>query len=193
MLFFASSNKGKILEVRSILKMNILSLNDLNKKIEIEENGKTFLENAIIKAKTIYEITNLPTIADDSGLEIKALNGFPGVLTKRFLGDLKSDHERNQAILEKMNGVKDRTCYFTCCFAYYNGFNLITSEYKLEGKVALVEKIDQGFGFDSIFLYKNKYLSSMNIEEKNKISPRKKALEKLAVDTNFQKNIDLIK
>ena len=187
-MIFASKNLGKIKEVKDILKIDIKSLNDINKEITINEYGNTFLENAILKSKEIYNQLGIPCIADDSGLEIDALNGFPGVKTHRFLAG--SDSERNQEILKLMKDKDNRTCYFTCCIAYFDGINLITSEYKLKGTIALEEKINKGFGFDSIFLYNNKYLSDMDLDEKNKISPRRFALEKLKVDKNFQKNID---
>lgn len=188
-MLFASTNIGKIEEAKKILNLNIKSLNDINKKINIIESGNTFLENAIIKAKEVYKQTGIPTISDDSGLEILKLKGFPGVNTHRFLNG--SDSNRNQEILRLMKNIKDRTCYFTCCIAFYDGTNLVTKEYKLKGLIAYKEKTNYGFGFDSIFLYNGKYLSDMTIQEKNTISPRKKALEKLKVDKNFQKNIDL--
>ena len=187
-MIFASTNVGKIREVKEILQSKIISLNDLDKKIAIKENGQTFLENAIIKAKEIYNKTKIPTIADDSGLEINALKGFPGVLTHRFLPG--TDSKRNQEILRLMKDKKDRTCSFTSAIAYYNGLDLITYEYSLKGEIALEEKINNGFGFDSIFLYKNKYLSDMTIQEKNEISPRRVALDMLKLDKNFQKDID---
>jgi len=192
-MLFASNNLGKLEEAREILKVNLLSLKDIDKEININENRDTFLENAILKAKEIYKLTNIPTIADDSGLEIDALDGFPGVLTHRFLGNNKTDSDRNQAILLKMKGIKNRTCYFTCSVAYYDGINLLTSKYRLKGEIAEVEKIGNGFGFDSIFLYNGKYLSDMTILEKNMISPRKFALTNLAKEKKFQKNVDLIK
>ena len=188
-MLFASTNLGKIEEVKNILNLDIKSLNDLDYKINIKETGNTFLENAIIKAKEVYKKTNIPTIADDSGLEIDVLNGFPGVKTHRFIDG--SDHDRNIEILRLMKNKKNRTCYFTCSIAYFDGINLITSEYKLKGEIAIKENINMGFGFDSIFLYKGKYLSDMNIEEKNKISPRRLALEKLKDNEFFKKNIDL--
>ena len=187
-MIFASYNLGKIKEVESILKTKVMSLNDLKIDIEINENGKTFKENASIKAKTIYNLTKIPTIADDSGLEIIALNGFPGINTHRFFKG--SDSDRNQEILRLMKNKKNRTCYFTCCMAYYNGISLITSEYHLKGNIALKENINNGFGFDSIFLYKGKYLSNMNLIEKNKVNPRRFALEKLKQNKKFQKNVD---
>ena len=190
-MLFASNNEGKIKEVRTILKKDIQSLKDLNIDIKINENKKTLLENAILKAKEVYKQTKIPTIADDSGLEIDSLNGFPGVKTHRFLGLNKNDHERNQYILKKMENITNRTCYFTCCMAYYDGINLITSEYRLKGEIASEERINNGFGFDSIFLYNGKYLSDMTMEEKNMINPRKLALEKLMENNFFKKNIDL--
>lgn len=191
-MLFASNNLGKVKEVSEILKTNVLSLKDIDKKIEINENKETFMENAILKAKEIYKQTGLPTLADDSGLEIEVLNGFPGVLTHRFLGSDKTDSDRNQAILDLMKDKTNRTCYFTCSLAYFDGINLITEEYRLKGSIADSEKINQGFGFDSIFLYEGKYLSDMTLDEKNKISPRQIALTNLAKDKNFQKNIDFI-
>ena len=188
-MIFASYNEGKIKEVKKILNTNIKSLNDFDKSIEIEENGKTFMENAILKAKKIYEQTGIPTIADDSGLEIKALNGFPGVKTHRFLNG--SDLDRNKEILKMMKNIKDRTSYFVCSIAFYDGKKLQTYECRLKGIIANTIKENNGFGFDSIFLYNNKYLSDMNIDEKNKISPRQKCLLNLKNSKNFQKNVDL--
>jgi len=176
-MIFASNNLGKVKEVKDILGIDIKSLNDIDKNIQIEETGNTFLENAIIKAKAIYNQTNIPCIADDSGLVIPALNGFPGVKTHRFLDG--SDSRRNQEILKLMKDIKDRTCYFTCSIAYFDGINLETFEYSLEGRIALKENINNGFGFDSIFLYNGKYLSDMSMQEKNDISPRKIALNEL--------------
>ena len=187
-MLFASSNEGKIKEVKDILNIDILSLNDIDKKIEINENGKTFLENAIIKAKEIYNKTNIPTISDDSGLEIVSLNNFPGIKTHRFLKG--TDYDRNVEILKRMKNVKDRTCYFVCAVAYYDGIDLETYEYRLKGTISEYIKEGNGFGFDSIFIYKGKYLSEMTLDEKNKISPRKKAFLKLKNSKKFQKNVD---
>ncbi|MBR3660666.1 MAG: RdgB/HAM1 family non-canonical purine NTP pyrophosphatase [Bacilli bacterium] len=187
-MILASNNLEKVKEIREILGIDIKSLNDLDKKIEIKENGTTFLENASLKAKEVYIQTGIPCIADDSGLEIEALNGFPGVKTHRFLNG--TDSNRNQEILRLMKNKKNRTCYFTCAIAFFDGINLETYEYSLKGTIAQVERINNGFGFDSIFLYNNKYLSDMTTSEKNKISPRKIALTKLKLDKNFQKYID---
>ena len=186
-MLLASNNLGKIKEVKEILKIDIKSLKDLNLDIEIKEDKDTFLENAILKAKEIYKLTNIKTIADDSGLEIDALNGFPGVLTHRFLGNDKTDTDRNQEILRLMKDKKNRTCYFTVAIAFYDGKTLITKEYKLKGEISKYEHINNGFGFDSIFLYQGKFLSDMTLDEKNLISPRKIALTNLVEDESFKK------
>ncbi len=191
-MLFASNNLGKVEDIKEILKINIKSLKDIDEEINIDENKNTFKANAILKAKEVYKKTGIPTLADDSGLEIVALNGFPGVLTNRFLGENKSDHERNQVIIDIMKKKKNRSCYFTCSMAYYDGINLIVSEYRLKGEIAETEHINNGFGFDSIFLYKGIYLSDMTIEEKNAISPRRNALIKLMNKKKFQKNVDLM-
>ena len=192
-MLFASNNLGKIKEVKDILKIDIKSLKDINQNIEVIEDQETFMENAIKKAKEIFRLTGIPTIADDSGLEIDILNGFPGVLTHRFLGDDSSDSDRNQEILKLLQNKENRTCYFTCCIAFYDGINLITHEYRLKGEISKYEHINNGFGFDSIFLYNNKFLSDMSLDEKNQVSPRKIALTNLAKDKIFQKNLDLMK
>lgn len=185
-MIFASYNLNKIEEVKKILENDIKSLNDIPKKINITETGKTFQENAVIKAKTVFNITKIPTIADDSGLEIIALNNFPGVKTHRFISG--SDSDRNKKILELMKNIKNRTCYFITSIAYYDGKKLKIYESRLKGNIAYKENQHNGFGFDSIFLYKGKYLSDMTILEKNKISPRRIALEQLK--NNLKKNVD---
>lgn len=186
-MIFASNNQGKIAEVKEILKTDIKSLKDMNLNINIKEDKETFLENAILKAQEIYKLTNTPALADDSGLEIDALNGFPGVLTHRFLGENKTDSERNQEILRLIKDKKNRTCYFTSAIAFYDGINLITKEYRLKGEISEYEHINNGFGFDSIFLYNGIFLSDMTIDLKNSISPRKMALTYLVNDKDFKK------
>lgn len=191
MMLVASNNANKVLEFENILGFKVKSLRDLNMEIVVSENGKTFRENAILKAKEIYEKTKVPTLADDSGLTIGALNGFPGVFTNRFLGLKASSQDRNQDILRRMEGIRNRECYFEVALAYYDGVNLIVKEAKLAGEISYYEHLNQGFGFDSIFLYKGKFLSDMTLNEKNRISPRRIALEKLKLEI-CKKKLDLI-
>ena len=181
-IVIASSNKGKIKEIQEILSnYKIISLKELNinLNIEIEENGKTFLENAIKKATEIAKILEGKTcIADDSGIEIEYLNGFPGVHTKRWIEG--TDRKRNLAILDKLQGVpKDkRKITFTTAMALTNGKDLLTAEGKIIGYVSEEIRGENGFGFDEIFELENgKTLAELSSNEKNEISSRKKALE----------------
>ncbi len=181
-IVIASGNKGKIKEVKEILNdYKIISLKELNINIdiEIEENEKTFLENAIKKATEISKNLNGKLcIADDSGIEIEYLNGFPGVHTKRWMEG--TDRQRNLAILDKLQGVpKDkRKITFTTAMALTNGRDLITAEGKIDGYVSENIRGENGFGFDEIFELENgKTLAELSNNEKNEISSRKKALE----------------
>ena len=181
-IVIASGNKGKIKEVKEIRNdYKIISLKELNINIdiEIEENEKTFLENAIKKATEISKNLNGKLcIADDSGIEIEYLNGFPGVHTKRWMEG--TDRQRNLAILDKLQGVpKDkRKITFTTAMALTNGRDLITAEGKIDGYVSENIRGENGFGFDEIFELENgKTLAELSNNEKNEISSRKKALE----------------
>lgn len=183
----ATSNEGKLKEIKEILnEYEIISLKDINCEIEIEEDGKTFEENALKKAKEIYKATNNPCIADDSGLCIEQYNGWPGVDTARFLGKKKSTNEyareRNEYILEKMKDLlkQNRKAKHVTCISYVDSENEYITIGEQPGYIALSPKGDNGFGFDEIFELENgKTMAEITKEEKNKISSRKKALEKM--------------
>lgn len=186
-LLVASNNPGKIKEIKEILNnYEILSLKEIQCEIEIEEDEKTFEENAIKKAKTIYDATQIPCIADDSGIEIEEFNGWPGVLTARFLGKDKATNdyarERNEYILEKMKKIpkERRKVKHVTCIAYcdQNGIKVVRGEQI--GYIATSPKGENGFGFDEIFeLLNGKTMAEISKQEKNQISSRKKALEKM--------------
>lgn len=172
-MILATNNKDKVREIKDILNMEVKSLKDICINIDINEDGKTFYENAYKKAKTIYDITQEATIADDSGLCINALDDFPGVLTHRFLGDNKTDTERNLALIEKTNEIEDRTAKVICNLVYYDGKNTVVGEGILNGKIASSPRGDNGFGFDPIFeLETGKTLAELTQEEKNNVSAR---------------------
>lgn len=175
-MIFASNNKGKIKEIKNILKeYKITSMKENNIQIDIIEDEDTFYENALKKAKEIYKITGIPTIADDSGLCIDALNNWPGVETHRLLGENHSNKERNNYILEKMRNphIKERTAHVVCCLIYHDGTNTIMGEGVLDGTISTKRRGKNGFGFDEIFELKNgKTLAEITKEEKNKISAR---------------------
>lgn len=183
-IVFASNNKGKINEVKAILKdYDILSISDmekiLNKKIIVTENGNTFKANALEKTISLYNQIgdNHLCIGDDSGISIDYLNGFPGVYTARWLD--KDDHFKNIELLKKLKGVlkEKRTCHYTTVIAL-KGKNIIkTFEYTLDGVISDSPRGENGFGFDEIFELSNGLtLSEIKLKEKVKISPRKKAL-----------------
>lgn len=186
-ILVASTNKGKIKEIKQILgNSEIITLNDIKNTVEVIEDGNTFEENAKKKAKEIYNITLVPCIADDSGICIKKYNGWPGVKTARFLGEEKAgdtySSERNKFVLSKMKGLEkeERQVDYITVIAYYDGKQFKIGKGILSGYIAKETKGSNGFGFDEIFeLEDGRTLAELNSEEKNKISSRRKALEEI--------------
>lgn len=181
-IIIASGNKEKIKETQEILTdFNIISMKDLKVTIEVEEDQKTFEGNAIKKAQTIAkELKGKMCIADDSGIEIDYLEGFPGVVTKRW--HKGTDRERNLALIEKLKGVpkEKRKITFTTAIALSNGEKTICEVGAIHGFVTEEVRGENGFGFDEIFELENeKTLAELSSQEKNKISARKIALEKI--------------
>lgn len=182
---FATNNQGKMKEVRMILSDlcdNIISLKDAGINVEIIEDGNTFEENAIIKAKTIMEYTDEITMADDSGLEIDAFNKEPGIHSSRFLGEETPYDVKNQYILDKLQDVKyeERTARFVCAISCaFPGGKLITKRGVIEGIIGYEIKGDNGFGYDPIFFLPEFNCTSAELspEQKNQVSHRAKALE----------------
>ena len=192
-IVIASGNIGKIKEAQEILKdYRIVSIEEMGMNIEVEEDQKTFEGNAIKKAETIAKALNgKMCIADDSGIEIEYLDGFPGVLTKRW--HKGTDRERNLALIEKLKGIpkEKRKITFTTAIALSDGKNTICELGKIEGYVAEKIRGENGFGFDEIFELENgKTLAEISEEEKNKISARKIALEKIRNKLNKLYNME---
>ena len=181
-IVMASGNRGKIKEAQEILKeYKIIPMKELGINIDVEEDKETFIENATKKAEAIAkELNDKMCLADDSGIEIEYLDGFPGVHTKRWLNG--TDRERNLAILDKLKGVpKDkRKIKFITAIALSDGNRTISVEASIDGYVAQTPRGENGFGFDEIFELENgRTLAELSNEEKNEISARRKALEKL--------------
>ena len=183
-IIIASGNKGKIKEVQEIFGNNfkIISINELGINIDVEEDKETFKENAIKKAETIANFINDGrfVISDDSGIEVEALDGFPGVKTKRWFDG--TDRERNLALISKLNekSKDNRKVKFITAIAISDGEESFCEIGVLEGKITKEPRGDNGFGFDEIFELPNgKTLAELTDEEKNKISSRKIALEKV--------------
>lgn len=180
-MIVATNNKGKLEEIKKIFKdYKLYSLKDKGINIEVAEDGNTFLENAKKKAKYIYDLTHEEVIADDSGLCINCLDGFPDVNTHRFLGDNASDLDRNEYLIKEVNKYNDRSCRFVCVIVYFNGIDFIVGEGVINGFIAKEMRGTNGFGFDPIFELDNgKTLAELSSLEKNKISARYLALMNL--------------
>ena len=176
-VILASNNQGKIKEFKEILSkfnIEIISLKDIGFNDEIIESGTTFQENALIKAKTIFDKYKLPVIADDSGLCVRALNYAPGIYSARYNG-MENGSEKNNYLISQMKDYSDRYAYFACSIILYLETNLYYHfEGKVEGMINDMEKGDNGFGFDPIFIPKgyDKTFAEMDNETKNKISHR---------------------
>lgn len=181
-IILASNNKDKVKEVKEILKgYDIISMKEAGIDVDIEENGTTFEENALIKARAIMKLTGQITMADDSGLEIDYLNKAPGVYSARFMGHDTSYYIKNKALIQKLEGVKgsDRSGRFVCAIAVcFPDGREIVKRGTMEGLIAEEIKGDNGFGYDPI-VYLPEYgrtSGELAPEEKNKISHRGKAL-----------------
>lgn len=183
-IIFATTNEGKMKEIRVILgdlNVEVVSLKEAGIHINIVEDGETFEENAIIKAKTIMELTGEIVLADDSGLEVDAMDKAPGIYSARFLGEGTSYDIKNQYILDKLKDVEkdDRSARFVCAIACAmpNG-EIITKRGTIEGFIGHEITGSNGFGYDPIFWIPefNNTLAQLSLDQKNKISHRGKAL-----------------
>ena len=183
-IIFATGNEGKMKEVRMILEdlgLPVLSLKDAGITADVEENGTTFEENAQIKAKAIMEMTGALVLADDSGLEVDALDKEPGIYSARYMGHDTSYHIKNQNIIDRLKGKvgEERSARFVCAIAaaFPDGRVLITRG-TMEGQIGYEEKGENGFGYDPIFYLPEYqcYSAELSLEEKNELSHRGKAL-----------------
>ncbi|CUN18267.1 Non-canonical purine NTP pyrophosphatase [Blautia hydrogenotrophica] len=184
-IIFATGNEGKMREIRRIMEdldVEILSLKEAGIQADIVENGNSFEENAVIKAKTVCGLTNEVVLADDSGLEIDYLNGEPGIYSARYMGEDTSYRIKNQNLIDRLAGVpqEKRTARFVCAVAAaYPDGTVKTARGTMEGIIGYEERGENGFGYDPIFFLPEYGCSSaeLSMEEKNKISHRGKALE----------------
>ena len=183
---FATTNEGKVNEFRQILgdSYEVLSLKDLGIHADIEENGKTFCDNAIIKAKAIMEMTGETVLADDSGFEVDYLGKEPGIYSARYLGEDTPYSVKNATILERCKDAtgEERRARFVCVIACaYPDGKVITTKGIIEGYLSDEPKGENGFGYDPIFFHPASGCTTGELppEEKNKISHRGIALQKM--------------
>lgn len=191
-LFIGTGNEHKKQEIKSIFENNgffvdIKTPKDFNDDSDPIEDGTSFKENAIIKAKFYHDKYNMPCLAEDSGITIEYFNNFPGIHSKRFLGNL-SDFDKNEYILDLMKGIKNRNAVFHCviCYIDENGkYNIF--EGKNHGEISYEQKGNKGFGYDPIFLIPefNKTEAELGEEYKNKFGHRAKAFD---LFINYLKN-----
>lgn len=186
-LIFATGNEGKMREIREILAdtgYEILSMKEAGIDLDIVEDGKTFEENAIIKAKAVMEASGELTLADDSGLEIDAFGGEPGIYSSRYLGEDTSYTEKNQIILERMKDIPEekRSAKFVCVIAAaFPDGQTYTTRGTMEGIIGYESKGGNGFGYDPIFYLPEfkKNSAQLSSDEKNHLSHRGEALRKM--------------
>lgn len=188
-IIVATKNKGKIKEIKKILgNHNVMSQDEAGIFTDVEETGTTFAENALLKADAVAEVANCAVIADDSGLEVDALDGAPGIYSARYGGEGLTDEDRVEKLLDEMKDKKDRGAQFTCAMALVmpNGEKNVF-EGIVRGKLTFENHGDNGFGYDPIFIpdgYDNTF-GILDESIKNEISHRAKALKALA---EFLKN-----
>lgn len=187
-IILASNNQNKVAEVKEILKdknVEIVSLKEAGIDVDVEENGTTFEENALIKARAVCKLTGSVTMADDSGLEVDYLDKQPGVYSARFMGHDTSYDIKNKAIIDKLEGVEGdaRSARFVAAIAvvFPDGKEIVTRG-TMEGLIAREAAGDNGFGYDPIVYLPEYGMTSAQLspDEKNKISHRGKALKKMA-------------
>ena len=192
-IVFATANEGKVKEIKEILKdfpIEVVSMKEMGITADIEENGSTFEENSLIKARTLVKLTGLPALADDSGLEVDYLNGEPGIYSARYLGRDTDFDYKNNYIINKLSDAKDkeRSARFVCVISLVlpDGREFVERGV-VEGLIGYEQKGENGFGYDPIFYLPEygKTSAELSPDEKNKISHRGKALsamKKLIMD-----------
>ena len=184
-IILASNNPNKLREMQAKLSafgIEVLSQKEAGIDIDVEETGTTFEENACLKASNIYDIAKRAVIADDSGLEIDALDGAPGVYSHRFAGENATDADRINKVLTLLKDVPEekRTARFHSCICFVDEagekhiFHGIA-----EGKIGYEPVGENGFGYDPIFIYEGKTFAQLTGEEKNKVSHRGRAVQEL--------------
>ncbi|WP_204170994.1 MULTISPECIES: XTP/dITP diphosphatase [unclassified Staphylococcus] len=182
-IVIASNNKGKINDFRVIFPdHNVIGISELIEDFDVEETGDTFEENARLKSEAAAEALNKRVIADDSGLEVFALNGEPGIYSARYAGETKDDNANIEKLLTQLGDETDRSAQFICVISMSApGEDTVQFKGTVQGEITLNKIGEHGFGYDPIFFVedKNKTMAQLTAEEKGQISHRGKAIEQL--------------
>lgn len=190
-LLFATGNKNKVLEINQLLNKlpyHIITMKEAGFEEDIPETGSTLKENAIIKAQYLHEKTHKNVIAEDTGLEVDALDGAPGVHTARYAGDSKDPNENMDLLLTNLDGIMNRKARFHTVVALILDDKLYTFEGFAEGNIGLAKSGAKGFGYDPIFIPEGheRTFAEMSMEMKAEISHRGKAVRKLVEFLDLQ-------
>lgn len=187
-ILFATKNEHKVREVKNIFDIpdiEIISLKDLNDDTEVIEDEKTFVGNAVKKAKVIFEKYNMPVIADDSGIMVEQLNNAPGIYSARYAGENSTDHDNNHKLISVLNNYpQPHDAKYFCSAVYYDGNKLLCTEGEVNGTIIYESRGAHGFGYDPYFIpdgYENT-MAELDPSEKDKISHRGKAFKKLKTE-----------
>ena len=192
-LIIASNNKNKIIEIKMILADHfdhIYSLKELGIDVDVEENGSTFRENAYIKASEIYKIVQRPVLADDSGICVDALDGAPGIYSARYSGEPCNSERNNDKLLRALDGIDDRHAHYNCTMClYFAPQDIVYAEGKTFGTITRERIGTGGFGYDPIFMSDDlcKTFAEIDLDAKNKISHRARALDSLKSQLDARK------
>lgn len=190
LLVLASRNAGKTGELRGLLKnfpVELKNLDDFGSIPPVEEDGTTFDENAYKKAAFTAKVLGLPTLADDSGLEVDALGGLPGVHSARYAGPNASDTDNSAKLSSEMKGKTNRAATFVCVISIAVSAGMaLTYEGRCEGLIAEAPAGENGFGYDPLFYYPplKRTFAQLSVEEKNQVSHRGKAMAQLKEEFN---------
>ncbi|HCA7063562.1 TPA: XTP/dITP diphosphatase [Staphylococcus pseudintermedius] len=182
-IVIASSNQGKINDFKVIFSEdNVIGINEMIEDFDVEETGTTFEENARLKSEAAAKLLNATVIADDSGLEVAALNGEPGVYSARYAGVQKSDEANIEKVLKGLENEDNRAARFVCVISMTTATGETTTfKGTVEGEITLSQIGENGFGYDPIFLIpeRQKTMAQLTAEEKSEISHRRKAIDQL--------------
>jgi len=184
-ILIATTNSGKMNDIKEIFKdinIKLISYLNFNDYPDVEETGNTFESNAVLKAKAAYDYFKLPVIADDSGLAVEQLNDAPGVYSARYAGKNATDDDNNVKLITELRKYPEpHLAKYICVAVYYNGKQIESAHGECKGKIIHNGKGTNGFGYDPYFV-PDGYSSTMaelSLEQKNKISHRRKAFEQL--------------
>ena len=185
-LLIATNNTGKLRELRELIgdmHLKLVGLSDVGVVVDIEETGTTFEENSAIKSAGFARLAGLPTLADDSGLEIDHLNGRPGVYSARYAGENATDMQRIEKVLAEMMGAENRVARFVCVMSFADSYGRVIASVKGTCRGIIIDKPrgSSGFGYDPIFLPDgfDKTFAELDAETKNRISHRANAVSKI--------------